>query len=75
MPTELVGVNSKTVRFRILSMEKWSTTLHLKTKQEEMQSPTHSDTKRNIPGGRSVPLIFCLALIPLINEINGDDCG
>jgi hypothetical protein len=74
MSTELVGVNSKTVRFRILSMEKWYTTFHLKTKQEEMQSPTHSDTKRNIPGVLSVP-IFCLALIPLTNEINRDDCG
>jgi hypothetical protein len=75
MSTELVRVNSKTVRVCILSMEKWNTTLHLKTKQEEMQSPTHSDTKRNIPGGLSVPLIFCIALIPLTNEINGADCG
>jgi hypothetical protein len=56
-------------------MEKWNTTLRLKTKQEEMQSPTHSDTKRNIPGGLSVPLIFCIALIPLTNEINGAKCG
>jgi len=56
-------------------MEKWNTILHLKSKREEMQSSTHSDTKRNIPGGLSVPLIFCLALIPLTNEINGDGCG
>jgi hypothetical protein len=56
-------------------VEKWNITLHLKTKQEEMQSPTHSDTKRNIPGGLSMPLIFCIALIPLTNEINGADCG
>jgi hypothetical protein len=63
MSTELVGVNSKIVRFCILSMEKWNTTLHLQTKQEEMQSPTDSDTKRNIPGGLSVPFIFCIALI------------
>ena len=36
--TELVGVNSKIVRFYKLSIDKWNTTLHLKTKQEVMQS-------------------------------------
>ena len=36
--TELVGVNSKIVRFCKLSMEKWNTRLILKTKQEVMQS-------------------------------------
>jgi hypothetical protein len=35
---ELVGVNSKIVRFCELSMEKWSTSLFLKAKQEVMQS-------------------------------------
>jgi len=36
--TELVGVNSKIDRFCKLSMEKWTTMLHLKIKQEVMQS-------------------------------------
>ena len=31
---QLVRVNSKVVRFCKLSMEKWNTRLHLKTKQE-----------------------------------------
>jgi hypothetical protein len=35
---ELVEVKSKIVRFCKLSMEKWNTMLHLKTKQEVMQS-------------------------------------
>jgi hypothetical protein len=35
---ELVGVNSKIVRFCILSMEKWNATFQLKTQQEIMQS-------------------------------------
>ena len=34
---ELVGVNSKIVRFCKISMEKWNTRLILKTKQEVMQ--------------------------------------
>jgi len=34
----LVGVNSKTVRFCKLSVEKWNIKLILKTKQEVMQS-------------------------------------
>jgi hypothetical protein len=36
--TKLVGGNSKIVRFYKLSMEKWSTSLFLKTKQKIMQS-------------------------------------
>jgi len=35
---ELVGMNSKIVRYCKLSMEKWNTRLILKTKQEVMQS-------------------------------------
>jgi len=35
---------------------------------------THSDTKRNIPKGLS-PLLFCIALIQLTNELNRADCG
>ena len=35
---ELVGVNSKIIRFCKLSMEKWNTRLILKTKREVMQS-------------------------------------
>jgi hypothetical protein len=36
---------------------------------------THSDTKRNIPWGLSVAITFCIALIPLTNELNRSDCG
>jgi len=35
---ELVGVNSRIIRFCKLSMEKWNTRLILKTKQEVIQS-------------------------------------
>jgi len=55
---EFVGVNSRIVRFCKLSMEKWNTRLILKTKQEVMQSTTHSNTKRNIPRGRSFAITF-----------------
>jgi hypothetical protein len=36
---------------------------------------THSDTKRNIPGDSLSPLLFCIAFIPLTNELNKTDCG
>ena len=36
---------------------------------------THSDTKRNIPRGLFFAIIFCIALIPLTNELIGADCG
>jgi len=31
--------------------------------------------KRNIPGDSLWPLLFCIALIPLTNELNRADCG
>jgi hypothetical protein len=36
---------------------------------------SHSDTKRNIPRGLSLAITFCIALIPLTNELNRADCG
>jgi hypothetical protein len=36
---------------------------------------TDSCMKRNIPGGLSLPLLFCIALIPLTHELNRADCG
>jgi hypothetical protein len=36
---------------------------------------THSDTKRNIPRGLSFEILFCIALIPLTNELNRADCA
>ena len=47
---------------------------YLKNKTECNAVTTHSDTKRNIPGGLS-SLFFCIALIPLSNELNRADCG
>jgi hypothetical protein len=35
---------------------------------------THSDTKRNIPGGLST-LLFCTALISLTHQLNRAGCG
>jgi hypothetical protein len=56
-------------------MEKWNTRLHLKTKQDVMQSqPIH--IQRGIFQGDSIsPLLFCIALNPLKNEPNRVDCG
>jgi len=35
---------------------------------------THSDKKKNNPGGLS-PLLFCIALIPLTHKLIRADCG
>jgi len=45
---ELVGVNSKVVRFCKLSIEKWNKRLFL-NKAGSKAVRTHSNTKRNIP--------------------------
>ena len=72
---ELVGVNSKIVRFCKWSMEKWNTRLILKSKQEVMQSQPIQIRRGIFQGDSLSPLLFCIALIPLTNELNRADCG
>jgi len=73
-PKAFVGVNSKIVRFCKLSVEKWNTRLHLKTKQELMQLQP-IQTQREIFHETSLsPLLFCVARIPLTNQLNRADC-
>ena len=55
---ELVGVNSKIVRFCKLSMEKWNTMLILKTKQEVMQSQPIQLRRGIFQGDSLSPLLF-----------------
>ena len=72
---ELVGVNSKIVRFCKLSMEIWNTRFILKTKKEVMQSQT-IQIRRGIFQEDSLSLLlFCIALISVANELNRAECG
>ena len=68
-------MNSKTLRFCKLSMEKWNTRLTLKTKQEVMQSQPIQIRRGIFQGDSLSPLLFCITLIPLTNELNRADCG
>ena len=56
-------------------MEKWNTRLILKTKQEVMQSQPIQIQRGIFQGDSLSPLIFCIALIPLTNELKRADCG
>jgi len=71
---ELVGVNSKIVRFCKLSMEKWNTMLFFKTKQEVMQAQPIQIRRGIFQEDSLSQLLFCIALIPLTNELNRADC-
>jgi hypothetical protein len=71
----LVGMNSEIVIFCKLSMEKWNTRLFLKTKQEVMQSQPIQIRRGIFQEDSPSPLHFCVALIPLTNELNRADCG
>ena len=71
----MVGVNSKIVRFCKLCMEKWNTRLFFKTKQEVKQSQPIQIRRRIFQGDSLSPLLFCVALISLTNELNRADCG
>jgi len=46
-----------------------------KTKQEVMQSQPIQIRRGIFQGDSLSPLIFCIALIPLTNELNRADCG
>jgi hypothetical protein len=56
-------------------MEKWNTRLHLKIKQEVMQSQPIQIRKGMFQGDSLSPLLFCMALIPLTNELNRTESG
>jgi hypothetical protein len=56
-------------------MEKWSTKLQLKTNQELMQSRLVKINTGIFQGDSLSPLLFCIALIPLTNELNRSKCG
>jgi hypothetical protein len=72
---DLVGTSNKIVRFFKLSMEKWNTMLHLKTKQEVVQSRPIQIRRGIFQGDSRSPLLFCITLIPLTHELNRADCG
>ena len=65
----LVGVNSKTVGFCKLSMEKWNTRLLLKTKQEVLQSQPIQIRRGIFQGGLS----FAITVLHSIHSINKQD--
>jgi hypothetical protein len=56
-------------------MEKWNTRLHLKTKQEVMQSQPIQIQRGIFQGDSFSPLLFCIALNPLKAKLNRIDCG
>ena len=56
-------------------MEKWNTTLFFKTKQEVKQSQPIQIRREIFQGDSLSLLLFCIALIPLTNELNRADCG
>jgi hypothetical protein len=72
---ELIRVNNKVLKFCKLSVEKWSTKLQLKTNQELMQSRLIKLNRGIFQGDSLSPLLFCIALIPLTNELNRSKCG
>jgi hypothetical protein len=72
---ELVGLNSKIVRFCKLSMDKRKTALQLKTKQEVMNSQPIQIRRGIFQGDSLLSLLFCIALAPLTHYVNRADCG
>jgi hypothetical protein len=56
-------------------MEKWNTKLQLKTNQEMMQSRLIKINRGIFRSDSLSPLLFCIVLIPLTNELNRSKCG
>jgi hypothetical protein len=71
----MLGMNNKIINFCKSSMEKWSTRLQLKTNQELLQSMLIKINRGIFQGDSLLPLLFCVTLIPIINELNRSNCG
>jgi hypothetical protein len=56
-------------------MEKWKKRPFFKTKQEVMQSQPIQIRRGIFQGDCLSPLLFCVAVIPLTNELNRADCA
>jgi hypothetical protein len=56
-------------------MEKWRTRLQLKTNQELLQSRLITINRGIFQGVSMSPILFCIALIPITNELNRSNCG
>jgi hypothetical protein len=72
---ELIGVNNKIAKFCKLSMEKWGTKLPFKTNQELIQSRLIKKNRGIFQGDSLSPLLCCVPLIPLTDELNRSKCG
>jgi hypothetical protein len=72
---EPLGVNNKIINFCKSSMEKWSTGLQLKTNQELLHSRLIKINRGIFHGDLLSPLLFCIARIPITNELNRSNCG
>jgi hypothetical protein len=55
-------------------MEKWRTRLQLKKNQELLQSRLIKINRGIFQGDSLSPLLFCIALIPINNELNIYNC-
>jgi hypothetical protein len=56
-------------------MEKWSARLQVKTNQELLQSRLIKINRGIFQGDSLLPFLFCIALIPITNELNRCNCG
>jgi len=56
-------------------MGKWNIMLHLKTKQEVMQSQPIQIQREIFHENSLLPLLVCVAFIPLTNKLNRAGCG
>jgi len=61
-------MNNKIVKFYKLTMEKWSTQLHIKTNKGLMQSRSVKINRRIFQGDSLSPLLFCISHIPWTHE-------
>jgi hypothetical protein len=72
---ELLGVNNKIINFCKSSMKKWNTRLKFKTSQELLQSRLIKINGGIFQGDSLSPILFCIALIPITNELNRSNYG
>jgi len=72
---ELIGINNKIISFTKKTMSYWTTSMHLHTEGKIIETEDLEIQHGIFQGDSLTPLLFCISLIPLTEQLNKLNVG